>query len=116
MLVASAGNRGTPDEVTATENLTVPESGERIIDLILFPSESLDDLSGFTDNNTTPTGAPAQNPTTVAEPDRAAVGEELDPVAGRWSHFAGDRSHLRRPPAVADVKAEEYREYAAGPG
>ena len=68
MLVASAGNPGSPDEMTATENLTVPESGERIIDLILFPSDSLDDLSGFTDNNTTPTGAPTQNPTMSPNP------------------------------------------------
>jgi uncharacterized membrane protein len=63
MIVASAGTPGSADEVTAVENLTVPASGERIIDLILFPQGNLDDLAGFTDSNgTTPTLAPAATP------------------------------------------------------
>jgi uncharacterized membrane protein len=67
MLVATAG-RGTPDEMTATENITVTDSGDRIIDLILFPSGSLDDLAGFTETNTTPTVPPVENPTLVPNP------------------------------------------------
>jgi uncharacterized membrane protein len=67
MLVATAGT-GTPDEVSATENISVTDSGERIIDLILFPSGGLDDLAGFTENNVTPTLSPAENPTLLPDP------------------------------------------------
>ncbi|HEY3274149.1 MAG TPA: hypothetical protein VGJ92_10315 [Methanocella sp.] len=67
ILVATVG-AGTPDEVTATENISVRDGGEHIIDLILFPSISLDDLSGFTENNTTPTLSPADNPTLLPNP------------------------------------------------
>jgi uncharacterized membrane protein len=67
MLVATAG-AGTPDEVTATENISVTDSGDRIIDLILFPSGSLDDLTGFTENNATPTLPPEENPTLLPNP------------------------------------------------
>jgi uncharacterized membrane protein len=67
MLVATAG-AGTPDEVTATENISVTDSGDRIIDLILFPAGNLDDLAGFTDTNTTPTMPPVENPTLLPNP------------------------------------------------
>jgi uncharacterized membrane protein len=64
MIVATAGTQGSAGELTAVENLTVPASGERVIDLILFPQGNLDDLAGFTDSNvTTPTLAPTTDPT-----------------------------------------------------
>ena len=71
MIVATSGIPGSPDEVTATENLTVPASGERVIDLILFPPGSLDDLAGFTDSSLTPTDTPTISPTEqpVATPE-----------------------------------------------
>jgi uncharacterized membrane protein len=67
MLVATAG-AGTPGEVIATENISVTGGSEHIIDLILFPSISLDDLAGFTENNTTSTLSPAENPTLLPNP------------------------------------------------
>ncbi len=63
MIVATAGVAGTPAELTATENVTVPDSGERIVDLILFPPGSLGDLVGFDDANATPTLPPDEGPT-----------------------------------------------------
>jgi uncharacterized membrane protein len=69
MLVATAGTPGTPDEITATENASnVMDSGERIIDMILFPPGSLGDLAGFNDNNMTPTVPPVENPTLLPNP------------------------------------------------
>ena len=74
MLVATAGTPGGPDEITATENITVAGSGERIIDLIMFPAGSLDDLGGFTENNVTPTLPPVENPTLVPNPTDQSAG------------------------------------------
>jgi uncharacterized membrane protein len=83
MIVASAGTPGTPSEVTASENITrVPDSGERIIDLILFPSDSLDDLAGFTDTNATPTLPPEENPTLLPNPTE-------QPSPGNWALLMG---------------------------
>jgi uncharacterized membrane protein len=64
MIKATVGTPGTPDEITATENITVPGTGERTIDLVLFPPDSLDGLTGFADNNATPTMPPVESPTT----------------------------------------------------
>jgi uncharacterized membrane protein len=82
MIMASAGTPGTPDEITATENLTVPDSGERIIDLILFPPGSLDDLSGFTDTNATPTLPPEEDPVLLPNPTE-------QPSQGNWALWIG---------------------------
>jgi uncharacterized membrane protein len=75
MLVATAGTPGGPDAISATENITVPGSGERIIDLIMFPTDSLDDLGGFTENNVTPTLPPIENPTLVPNPTEQPGGD-----------------------------------------
>lgn len=75
MLVATAGTPGGSDEITATENITVPGSGERIIDLIMFPTGNLDDLGGFTENNVTPTLPPVENPTLVPNPTEQPAGD-----------------------------------------
>ncbi|OPY29123.1 MAG: hypothetical protein A4E28_01070 [Methanocella sp. PtaU1.Bin125] len=66
MIKASSGPPGTPDEIQATENVTVPATGELIIDLIMFPG-SLDDLSGYVEDNSTATPSPAGIPTTGPE-------------------------------------------------
>ncbi|HMK45567.1 MAG TPA: hypothetical protein VK436_02975 [Methanocella sp.] len=44
MLHGSAGTPGTPSEIDTTENITVTDSGDYTIDLILFPPIGLDDL------------------------------------------------------------------------
>jgi uncharacterized membrane protein len=72
MIVATAGVAGTPSEITATENVTVPDSGERIIDLILFPPGSLGDLEGF-DMNATPTLPPDEIESPTAQPSPTAL-------------------------------------------
>jgi uncharacterized membrane protein len=89
MLIATAGTPGAPDEITATENLTdIPDSGERVIDLIMFPAGTLDDLGGFTENNATPTLPPAENPTQVPNP----TAQPTEPPAasqGNWALWLG---------------------------
>lgn len=57
-LTARAGVPGTSSEVVAVENITVPDSGDYVIDLILFPPSTFDDLEGFDDENATPTMPP----------------------------------------------------------
>ena len=68
MIRASSGTPGTTGEVTATENITVPATGERIIDLVLFPVDSFDDLTGYVEDNATVTPSPAESPTTAPVP------------------------------------------------
>lgn len=74
MIVASSGTPGTHDEITATENVTVPAAGESVIDLVLFPPDNFDDLSGYVDDNSTvtlsPTESPTGSPVPTTQPDR----------------------------------------------
>ena len=50
MLHGSAGAPGTPSEIDTTENITVTDSGDYTIDLILFPPVGLDDLEVINDS------------------------------------------------------------------
>jgi uncharacterized membrane protein len=68
MIRASSGTPGTPDEIIATENVTLPATGEHVIDLILFPPGTLDDLTGYVDDNTTATPIPSESPTVSPVP------------------------------------------------
>jgi|AGTN01.1.fsa_nt_gi Uncharacterized membrane-associated protein/domain len=79
MIVASAGAPGTLSEIVATENVTrVPDIGERVIDLILFPADDPDDLAGFTDVNVTPTLSPESAPTMMPDPTGQSSPENWD--------------------------------------
>lgn len=83
MIVATAGAPGSPEELIAVENLTIPENGERIFDLILFPPDILEGLAGFTDTNVTPTLSPVENPALLPDP----TDEPL--VQGNWDLWLG---------------------------
>lgn len=45
LLSAKAGTPGTPGELVTTENLTITDNGDYVVDLILFPPAGLDDLA-----------------------------------------------------------------------
>lgn len=82
LIKASSGTPGTPDEITAMENITVPATGEYVIDLILFPPSSLDDLSGYVDDNSTATPSPTAVPMASPVPTP-------QPGQGDWTLFLG---------------------------
>ncbi|MGA9142096.1 MAG: hypothetical protein WBZ29_17865 [Methanocella sp.] len=82
MIMASSGTPGTPDEITAIENVTVPATGERIIDLVLFPRDNIDDLSGYVEDNATATPSPTESPTASPVPTP-------QPGRGDWAPYMG---------------------------
>jgi uncharacterized membrane protein len=82
VIMASSGTPGTPDEITAMENITVPATGERIIDLVLFPQESFDDLAGYVEDNATATPSPTESPATSPVPTP-------QPAKGEWILYLG---------------------------
>lgn len=76
-LDAKAGTAGTQNELVATENITVLDSGDYVIDLILFPPMGLDDLEAMNESENLNETLPEQEMQPTALPSAAGNQNDL---------------------------------------
>jgi uncharacterized membrane protein len=117
LISARAGIEGTPSELLAIENITISDSGDYTIDLILFPPTGLEDLEAMNESElnssaTQQTTSPSPTPQPGKPYDLAFIGIGVIVVAAvlvlaslfylRWS----GRKKNAPPEAVPPVTAE----------
>lgn len=122
LISARAGTEGTPGELLAMENITIADSGDYTIDLILFPPTGLEDLEVMNESDlySSPvqqTISPSATPQPGNPSDLVFVGIGVIIVAAvlilaslfylRWSERKKKATAEAMPPAMAEPPGAE---------